>query len=287
LVCLQTLPQELKRSRYHIGRGGEDCYLAVLNKQGSIYFPAHNETARPGDLVVMDRGEPLITQLGAHSAENTLTMLCYTIPKRVLDPLLVPSERGGIRIFEGARPLVALFRQHMYAMQESLPGITLREAQAIQQPTVELLAATMNGGAGTASKHAVENAVLYEICRHIDAHIMDVNLSAASIAGTFGVSKRKLYKLFEPYGGVLAYIQKQRLARVHQALVDPAAQHRRIQDIAESYGFMQRKNFTAAFRRVYGLTPREARAFALAGRSRNMHLAQEDQTLWNWMLTLR
>ena len=97
---------------------------------------------------------------------------------------------------------------------------------------------------------------------------------------------RKLYQLFEPMGGVHSTIQKKRLEHIHAELVDPAQSHRRVQDIAESYGFTQRKTFNMAFRRLYGITPREVRGYAAEGRSRNLAHVYAEQNLWNWMLKL-
>ncbi|MBI3198897.1 MAG: helix-turn-helix domain-containing protein, partial [Rhodospirillales bacterium] len=70
------------------------------------------------------------------------------------------------------------------------------------------------------------------------------------------------YRLFEPRGGVAAYIQQQRILRARAELSDPAHAHRRIFEIAFDGGFSSEAHFSRVFRRAFGLSPSEARARA-------------------------
>lgn len=285
---MDTVSQELKRSRTHIGIGGGDCYSVSFIEDGTVYFPQQDIIAYPGDMLVQDKGEPLTLHLNTLMPGATNRTLALFIPQRLLDPLLAIQEKKSAMVFDGRLPLVALLRQHLYALQGQLPDMRLAQAQTIIQPTVELLSAAMNGSiAKETNAYAVENAVLKQIERHIGVHIENPALSAATIAAAFGMSVRKLYQLFEPFGGVVAYIQKKRLGLVHAALVNPAQQHKNIQDIAESFGFLHRKNFNAAFRRLYGITPRQARVYAAGGDSRNLREIYAKLGMWDWMLELR
>ena len=80
-----------------------------------------------------------------------------------------------------------------------------------------------------------------------------------------GISRSRLYRLFEPYGGVNHYIQHRRLLHAYAALADPN-DHRRILDIAEERGFDDAAEFSRAFRREFGYSPSEVRAASKAGR---------------------
>lgn len=287
LAMLETISQDYKRSRYHIGRGGGDCYAVHFIPDGTIYLPIRDQYVRPGDMFVRDKAEPLTFRTSAHSPNATYHSLGFIIPKRLLDPFLEPTQKQDAMIYDGRLPLVTLLRQHLYTFKRQISDMTLPQAQTIIQPTVELLGAAMNGTITETNINAINNAVIKQIQQYIDANIENPKLSVTTIAATFQISTRKLYQLFEPFGGVLSYIQKKRLNLVHEAIVDPLQRNRRIQEIAESYGFLHRKNFNAAFRRLYGLTPREARAYAAEGRSRNIRQANATQDCWNWILTLR
>ena len=73
-----------------------------------------------------------------------------------------------------------------------------------------------------------------------------------------GISRSRLYRLFEPYGGVVHYIQHRRLLDAHAVLADPD-DHRRILDIAEEHGFTDGAEFSRAFKREFGYSPSDVR----------------------------
>ncbi|WP_404402072.1 hypothetical protein [Pelagibacterium halotolerans] len=96
-------------------------------------------------------------------------------------------------VFDGRQPLVAILRQYLYAMERKLPRMTRLQGQAIISPTVDLLATAMNGAPLAATEYTLNNALAQRIQRHIDAHVKDPVLSAATIAANFRISVRKLY----------------------------------------------------------------------------------------------
>jgi AraC-like DNA-binding protein len=88
---------------------------------------------------------------------------------------------------------------------------------------------------------------------------IEQDLSIDRICRDLGVSRRTLYRLFEPLGGVHAYIRERRLdniCRVLRSGVDP----RPISEIAAQHRFKNRAVFWRAFRSRYGVTPADVRA---------------------------
>ena len=281
LCSLATVAQRVNRSRARIARDGIDVYTLNFFEKGDG-FSGHEACAtRTGDLAVLDM-----------SQSHTLGMtdnrsLDLIVPRRLLAPLLKSPDEQNMRAVRGNTPLVALFYNHLRTLYEQAPSMTLAQARAIIRPTVELAAAVLNGGVSEENAAAVNGALTAQIRQYINHHLLEPNLSAETIAGAFGMSVRKLYYLFEPDGGVMAYIQKKRLYLVYTAITDPAQSHRTIHDIAESHSFKHRKNFNAAFRRAFDVTPREARAFALEGRSGETAARRNGSTMWDWIRHLR
>ena len=55
------------------------------------------------------------------------------------------------------------------------------------------------------------------------------------------------------------FLRQQRLARAYRLLGDPAQKDRNVADLAYAAGFSDLSHFNRAFRRRYGVTPREIR----------------------------
>ena len=85
-------------------------------------------------------------------------------------------------------------------------------------------------------------------------------LGPDSLCQAFRLSRTQLYRLFEPLGGVAAYIQARRLVRAHADLADPGKAPGKIYEIAYRWGLVSEAHFSRAFRRAFGLTPGDVRS---------------------------
>jgi AraC-like DNA-binding protein len=72
--------------------------------------------------------------------------------------------------------------------------------------------------------------------------------------------------LFENSGGVVHYIQRQRLLNAYDILSDPLSR-RSILSISEDLCFADASSFTRAFRHEFGCSPSEVRSAAAKGSS--------------------
>ncbi|HEY9568748.1 MAG TPA: helix-turn-helix transcriptional regulator, partial [Thalassobaculum sp.] len=95
--------------------------------------------------------------------------------------------------------------------------------------------------------------------RLIDASLSDAGLTPDLLAQQLGVSRAKLYRMFEPVGGIAQYIRDRRLRRAMLELRDVEFRHHPIYEIALRAGFSSETTFGRAFRQRYEITPREAR----------------------------
>ncbi|CAH1652680.1 MULTISPECIES: AraC family transcriptional regulator [unclassified Chelatococcus] len=109
------------------------------------------------------------------------------------------------------------------------------------------------------------SAMLLERARQtIRRNVHAPDLSPDQLCRQLGVSRSRLYRLFENLGGVSSYIRRQRLLAAHAVLSD-VSQTRQIRQIAESVGFTDASAFTRAFNTEFGCSPGDVRAAALAG----------------------
>ncbi|MDW6025492.1 AraC family transcriptional regulator [Mesorhizobium sp. BAC0120] len=282
LTSYSCVAQSFDRSRARIGRDGLDHLTLQICLKGSHGRPDAGSAghAGPGDLIVSDLAQAQAT------VTTDFDSLNLTVPRSVLAPLLRQPDEQNLRVISGNVPLLALLRNHLLGLYEGARSMSLQDAEAVVRPTVDLAAAAINAAVTDENAASVQLALTGDIRRHVSDHILDPNLTAETIAAAYGISTRKLYYLFEPYGGFSSYVQEEKLRRCRTELVDPEQRHRSIAEIAESYGFSHRKSFVRAFRRSFGMTPREMRILAAEGRSLfKQH--REGVDMWHWIRELR
>lgn len=246
--------QSFDRSRYRAARDGLSHYLLQFYTEGSCgpREGAGSDWTRPGDLLVVDLSQPLAT------AASDFANLNLIVPRRMLAPLLRQPDDLNLSIIRRENPLTSVLLSHVRSLHLSAPQLTTGEAGLLIRPTLDLAAAALNGAVDETNRDGVGHGLFTMICRHVDAHLFDAEISAESVARRFGISTRKLYYLFEEVGGFALHVQEQRLRRARAALLEPTG-GRSIADIATDHGFAHRSTFVAAFRRLFGMSPREMR----------------------------
>lgn len=107
--------------------------------------------------------------------------------------------------------------------------------------------------------HDVRKAQLRSILEYIEEHIDDCSLCTSCLAQHFRVSRRYLYELFALRNmSPGAYIQTRRLERCKILLMGDSSDTR-INTLAQTHGFSGSASFGRAFKRTFGLSPREFR----------------------------
>ena len=253
-----SVAQKLSRSSYRIGKDGYDHFEVQFFLAGhwSRQDGRLEAQAAPGNLIIHDAA-----QAHAGSAGDFANLTLF-VPRALLAPLLNRPDEQNMRVLAADEPMVGLLRNHMDNLWRTLPLLDERQAATLALPTVELIAATLNGVNREDVARGIAVAQLGEIRRYIDAHALDSTMDPAGIAAAFGISLRKLTYMFSSEGGVATYLQKRRLNLARAALRDPAQAHKSIAEIGLEHGFVYAHNFTRAFQRLHGLTPREIRAVA-------------------------
>ena len=274
--------QSFDRSSFRIGRDGLDHFLIQFYTQGSCgQRDGGPETrTRPGDLWVVD-----LTQAQA-SGISDCDSLNLIVPRRLLAPLLTRPDEHNLRVVPQDNLMVGLLHTHMRSLFEAGSRMSPEQASALVRPTVELVAAVLNGAVADETAGGVNTSLFKAIAGHVRDRLNDPTLSAETVAGHFGISTRKLYYLFQEQDGFATYVQKERLHACRRLLADPAHRGRSIAEIAESLCCGHPKSFSRAFRREIGMTAREVRQLALE-RHHAFALYAEGDQWWNWIGRMR
>jgi len=106
-----------------------------------------------------------------------------------------------------------------------------------------------------------------QVKRFARQHLGDPDLSIELIAAGVDLSPRQIHRLFanEPLS-LMRWIWAQRLEHCHRELTRGEDARRSVSDIAFAWGFNDQAHFSRAFRRQFGMSPREARRRAAEAR---------------------
>lgn len=181
-----------------------------------------------------------------------------------------PSTSAGLeRLPRGVLhgPCAKMFADFMVSLALNISDFTTKDIPIIERTTRHMINACILAYLPDAANLKSGREVLQynQVRRAIDENIGSARLSPRLICELTGLSRSTLYRMFgEADGGVAAYIQRRRLQLVLSELEDPRKLEVPIARIAESWGLFCVPSFNRAFRREYGMTPREARAAAIA-----------------------
>lgn len=235
-----------------------DHYLVQFYRHGGYVGEAGGDGIEipPESVSVLDLAQSVQTR--ATAAE----CVSLVVPRDVMARLVPDAEALHGRVLEGAAS--ALLGDHFTSLERRLPGLAATQAPEVARATCHLVAACLHPTAGNAeqARAQLDGLLLARARRCIDARIDDPRggeLDPGDLCRAIGVSRSRLYALFQPKGGVRRYVQARRLARVHAALADPA-ERRSIMVLADRFGFASHAHLSRLFRHHYGYRPSDVRA---------------------------
>jgi len=239
----------------------------------------------PGDIVLLDLAARQEVRMGeAHC-------VFLTIPRLTLKPL---EDVHGVPYFAHVSADSAvgrLLHEHVMSLVRHLPQLSPDALSWLIPGSIALISASVN--AASAAADAAEPAAVSPIARRIQRYV-EANLAAGSLTPVvvgerFGVSRSRLHRLFESSGGFTRYVQSRRLTRCLESMAsDP---QRNIADIAYEWGFGNQSAFSRAFKRQFGMSPREIKRGTSGRRRTDATMAgtadmAPRSVLTEWLLTL-
>jgi AraC-like DNA-binding protein len=155
-------------------------------------------------------------------------------------------------------PAATLLRNTVLGLARAAPGLSPSQR-------VSALAGVMGmlGVVDQAHGVSVDRRILQALA-HIDSHLTDRTLSAATLAATLGISRQRLDDLFATALGrsAAAQIWQRRFTHAASLLRDPRRPQQLISEIAHASGFEDTGHFVRAFKRGFGQSPGKWRSGA-------------------------
>ncbi|WP_417773486.1 helix-turn-helix domain-containing protein [Stappia sp.] len=286
VASTRTLAQSWARTPGVLARDGMDHFMIQIYERGRMRFSHRGQEREFGQnaLVVFDLAQEMCSET------TDMANLSLLLPRALLEPQLKHGADRHMQVLETAgNPLARLLFDHMKTLQSLSDQFSVPQAGEVSAASVALVAACLNGTPPEegAREAGVAFSFLTRARQRIEEHLSDPDLTPGHVARLAGVSRTRLYEMFEPFGGVHAYIRERRLRMAMRMLVDPRFSERPISVIAGVCGFTNDSAFSRAFRTRFGITAREMRA----GPVQNSPLAEGigrpvDRRYESWVRTL-
>ena len=253
----QTAAVRFDRTSRTIARSGIDDILVMTYLSGSFSSEIDGRVRQveAGDIAFFDLTRPFSIQ-----SEEVNNISLHISRHRLADLMPAMSEVHGFVLRSGATRQILL--DHLRTCTEVAHQITTAESPSISDATVQLVA-----GALQQAKRQVTSLVPYaglaslaDMKSFIEEQLACADLGADDLMRTFSLSRATLYRLFQPLGGVSAFILDRRLSRALQAIAEPQAGPMRIKQLAHDLGFTHPTSFSRAFKKRFGMSPHEVRA---------------------------
>ena len=202
------------------------------------------DQARRGDLVLVDTRKP------SRTTAHDLHVLTASVSRPLIGAAAGATGRLHGHVVPSPNTLVlgdvmqSLVRHGSNATPDVVPGLRRAFGEALSAA----LSTSALGAAVEARR--LDLAQRDAAIRFIESAIADRDLDAAKIAAGMGLSRSSLYRLFQPYGGVAAYIMARRVAAVRDAL--ESGPNDTLSGLAVRFGFTDESHLNRRFSRVYG-----------------------------------
>lgn len=239
----------------HVRRDPLDHWMMTLFLDGGANTVAPTKAFYGGAGVV--QVHPLGRSFEGHVSDSQMLMLF--VPRDFCRDMAGTLDAAEFSTLDSG--MGRLFADYMVGLSNRLPTLDVADLPGLVSATRAMILACV-----APSPDHIEGAqdpigtVLLERARqYVRANLYDADLGSETLRRALGISRTRLYRLFEPTGGVMRYILRRRLVDAHSALADPA-NTQRILEIAEQRGFSDGAEFSRAFRREFGYSPSEVRA---------------------------
>ena len=241
----RTLPQIVAQGVDHIFIGLQTSGVTRLTCANG------DAVARVGDFFILDLAQ------GVRSETDGMSAIHICVQRRRFESQIGKLSARHMQVLPSdSSPLLKLTADHLLNMRACLRRADAEQRSSLTSAALAICNAAFVQGRGEPCDHPIVTAI--EIRQFIEDNIDRQDLGVDLLSARFGLSRTPLYKLFETDGGVASYIRNRRLARALRILAGAEGGPRqRVSSVAYTCGYESEKIFSRAFRRRYGVNPRD------------------------------
>lgn len=247
--------QLLRRSR-EIARDGRDGYVLYMSMQGKLELEQfyRKQSYEPWGFALLSASDDLL-----HTKHGDNDTLCFMMPREFVDQRMVSGENLCARPPGASESVRRLFIDTLLAFQRDAPTLTENEFTVAARLVGELALLALNRVSNTESSlRSVRTCNLARVKRVIRSRLDNPELTLTDIANECCISLRYLHDLFREDGRTAReYLIGERLQHARHLLETAPGSSTTVTSVSIACGFVNSSQFSTAFRRAFGLAPRE------------------------------
>ncbi|GAA3224449.1 hypothetical protein GCM10017691_12490 [Pseudonocardia petroleophila] len=222
---------------------------------------------RPGEFAMFDTTAEYRLEFIGEPATHEWHVVSFRVPRTQLIPLLAdPHGYTAVTHAAGSGGPASLVASTMTSIWGTLDSLDRVGRDAAEVAFTALLAAAAGGGdqLRDACRDELDASLRAAIHRHVTANLRHADLSAARVARRFGISLRKLHRLYEGTGqGYAQTVMSLRVEACARELTSGTS--RSLTELASRWGFCDLSHLNRVFRSRYDCLPSQYRSTALPG----------------------
>jgi AraC-like DNA-binding protein len=249
---------QLRRDSADIAGDAQDRYGLYMSLRGEMLMSqfGRSRVVPPGSYALISASEPSI-----HAMDALNDSICFLVPRDVVDQRVVSGEQVCVRPHVAGAGLHALVFDTVSAFERNAWDISDDDFERSARIVADLVLLALQGSVDLSSgERSIRASNLARAKRIIRGRLSDPDLTLSDVAGECGLSLSYLHELFREKGEGLTmrdYLQGERLQRARELLELSSSRKMSVTEISLECGFSNMSHFSAAFRRAFGLSPRD------------------------------
>jgi len=247
----------LRRDSAQIADDGQTRFGLYVSLRGGMEIAqfGRKQLVTPGSYTCVSTSEP-----ATYNKSGQSDMITFFMPRDFVEERVANAERICMQTRAGGAGLQGLVFESIHAFAANAWELTDIEFEKSAQAIGNIVLLALDNPADPhSSEHSVRAANLSRVKRHIRRNLSDPELSLERVAVECGLSLSYTHELFRFDGDgrtMREYLTDERLQRARE-LLELAPAGKTITAIAMDCGISNMSYFSTAFRRAFGLTPRQ------------------------------
>lgn len=215
----------------------------------------------PGDIIILDYSKPYQSHSSGYEG------VTITFDKAWAPAGFRGDSHGAV--LRGNNTAGIFLGIQIRALVEHIDGLSVEQAQLAVDGILRIAETAI--GMDTPDSQNGDTPVFERASRLARRNLSDADFGPDELAAALGISRSKLFRSFEPYGGVQRWLLGERLTASLTTIVRSGGKLK-VSAIAHQHGFRNEAHFSRAFRKRYETSPSVALDLARHAQGSMMYL---------------